>query len=353
MSVTSRSRLDRPAANRDIVAGLDTLRFFAAAVVAASHFTRNLPVRPENEAIARFFYELGMAANGRVAVALFFVISGFCIHFRQAENLSLNGPIFLSRRLVRIGLPLLTVLLVSKALGPWATAALETVLWSVYCELAYYVTYPMLLACRRQRSMERLMVVGTALAALLILVLPVPTRLWGYGIATAVICYPLWLVGAWLAERNGRTAKPSKIALVFWRLGAITLGYILAMMHRYWIGPAPWFTAAAVGLFSIRYLPLEIAHWRETAPPRWSERFGGASYSLYLVHILPVAYFLQFPLGLSFWPAAIAAITAIGACAYLAFLLCERPALRIAKSIGRGKLVVGSPTMTEAAEAAR
>jgi peptidoglycan/LPS O-acetylase OafA/YrhL len=78
---------------------------------------------------------LGNLWNGAAAVMLFFVISGFCIHYSTVGSAEFSARIFLIRRLVRIGIPLLVCLTVASLIFDIRPAAYVGI-WSLVCELA-------------------------------------------------------------------------------------------------------------------------------------------------------------------------------------------------------------------------
>ena len=91
------------------VAGLDTLRFFCALWVLLGHgaappLTAGLNLGTWWGALLHEMY--GMVFSGPAAVIVFFVISGFCIHYPYRQNgiPSLGG--YFARRYTRILLPL-------------------------------------------------------------------------------------------------------------------------------------------------------------------------------------------------------------------------------------------------------
>jgi peptidoglycan/LPS O-acetylase OafA/YrhL len=102
---------------------------------------------------------LGFA--GPAAVIVFFVISGYCIH-RAYRNEVVLGPMsYFASRAIRVGLPLTVLLLMVEPL-PAGRAYVDTVLWSLYCELVYYAIYPFL---RRWFRHLGEIILGGALAA--------------------------------------------------------------------------------------------------------------------------------------------------------------------------------------------
>src|SRR5690242_18982998 len=97
---------------------------------------------------------------GPAAVIVFFVISGFCIHypFRGVERLQVSS--FLARRYIRIGIPALAAMGLAGWTGvqalllksPSFAFTLDAIrhvndghtglIWSLVCELIYYTCYP-------------------------------------------------------------------------------------------------------------------------------------------------------------------------------------------------------------------
>jgi peptidoglycan/LPS O-acetylase OafA/YrhL len=306
-------------------------------MVAASHLAANMPVRPESGIAAAAWRTIQLGANGRVAVALFFVISGFCIHLGQVSTLRVDPINFLVRRGVRIGLPLAATITLSASLGPWAIAALKLVLWSVYCELIYYAAYPALLAIRRKISMGRLIgffstISAAAIAASLHFrwdALEGPPT-----VAYFLPLFPLWLLGAWLAERHGLIGgKTSSREIWCWRVGAIAFGFAANQAKLYDLQLASWLIYIAVGLFCWSYLPRELGRWAATPPWLATEQLGKASYTLYLIHILPIALMLQLKVTWSFAGVLAAQCAAIALANYCIYRLCEAPAHQLARSI--------------------
>src|SRR5438477_1992376 len=132
------------------VAGLDSIRFVAAIWVVMSHGAA--PLKPLfSDPVARLISGgFSSSFNGIAAVMVFFVVSGLCIHLPYVNAQSLPVMEFLLRRYIRIGLPLLAILLTIVVLGGKAYEAGDAVLWSVYAELVYYSMYPMFFLIARR-----------------------------------------------------------------------------------------------------------------------------------------------------------------------------------------------------------
>src|SRR4051812_28868708 len=97
------------------VRGLDTIRFVLALWVVIGH-VGFLPLKVEttNMVVKVLLGIYGNLFSGPAAVIVFFVISGFCIHypFRHKKRLSLV-PYF-SRRHLRIWLPIIAAVIVAR-----------------------------------------------------------------------------------------------------------------------------------------------------------------------------------------------------------------------------------------------
>src|SRR5579872_2703578 len=225
---------------RDIK-GLDTLRFVAATVVALSHgaaFPLHdwLGTGADWTRLITGAYDVSF--DGVAAVIVFFVISGFCIHYAPATGAPFRTLPFWTRRGIRILIPLGGAVALSMALGAAATGALEVVLWSVYCELIYYALYPLLRLAFREFGLRRVLVVSSAISAAMILLNWKTPFYWTFSPAlTWLLAAPAWLLGCLLAERVAAgVAAPKFGGVWFWRLAAWTCAAAAtaAFFHSPW-----------------------------------------------------------------------------------------------------------------------
>ncbi|MGH8778479.1 acyltransferase family protein [Paraburkholderia sp.] len=206
---------------------IDAIRFMAATWVVLYHFGP-----PPFKAIltghlaplgGALWSSLVVLFAGPAAVIVFFVISGYCIHNAYHRDAALRPINYFASRYVRIGVPLAIVALVSQPVGD-APTLLQSVLWSLYCEIVYYTLYP-LVRMRFHRIGE--MIAGaTLLGAAMVWF----THLHGqmvcdhcvyqnYGVAgTALLYLPGWLLGCLIADAQRadarRAAAPSAVAAV-------------------------------------------------------------------------------------------------------------------------------------------
>lgn len=130
----------------DRIRGLDSIRIICALWVVMGHFG-GPPITAGVDRTTTAGWLVGGLYNnfwnGPAAVIVFFVISGFCIHYPFSKTLkipSLAG--YLSRRYFRIGIPLGTVLILFPVLGFNLDKFNTNILWSLVAELFYYTFYP-------------------------------------------------------------------------------------------------------------------------------------------------------------------------------------------------------------------
>src|SRR4051794_26597060 len=114
------------------VRGLDSIRVLCAFWVVMGHFGSP----PIMEGVARTSL-IGWLVNGLYnnmssgpsAVTVFFIISGFCIHYPYAKAHRISSLTeYFSRRYVRIGVPVLAAILLSRALNLPFNIFYETIL---------------------------------------------------------------------------------------------------------------------------------------------------------------------------------------------------------------------------------
>jgi peptidoglycan/LPS O-acetylase OafA/YrhL len=324
---------------RHEVRGLDTLRFVAAATVALSHGAAFplgawLGKGAGWERLLIGAYDVSF--DGVAAVIVFFVISGFCIHYGPATGAPFRLLPFWVRRGVRIAIPLAGAIAVADVLGAAAKGALEVVLWSVYCELIYYALYPALRAAFARFGLRRILLGSCVIAAAIIGVGWATPYYWTFSPAlTWLICLPAWLLGCVLAEqvakrRGGR--GPDRVWL--WR--AATWAYAAGATAVFFHGPLRIgypLLLFPFQLLAFKWVSAETAHFEWTAPSALLEWGGRWSYSLYLIHNIAIA---ETPLSTSAlawsWGLRIGLVVA-GSLAF--FFVVEAPSHRLARAAAR------------------
>lgn len=336
------------------VPGLDTLRFAAAAWVALSHGAR-LPIEQiaGQSQIGRVLGALNNGMfNGVAAVMLFFVISGLVIHLPQAEGRPFSAARHWTRRLVRILPPMLVATALVRLMGEDHAAAFRGILWSVWCEIAYYAIYPALLIAFRRFSVRTVFFVATVFSLLAIVATwPVSYHSQLDILPLTIIGLPSWILGCWLAERI-REPKPLPDGHIWlWRLAALALSALMKMPVTH--GPlligfpaSHWLYA----IFAMVWIEHEIGWFRRHPPPAALEALGAMSYSLYLIHMPVIASFAAMPLS-ALSPSPFAAewlrwafqLCAIAGAMQLFYYCVEAPSHRLARRLSR--LVAPSPSL--------
>lgn len=304
---------------------------------------------------------------GREAVMIFFVLSGFFIHLRSADQRPLTeakvpARRFYARRAHRLGAPyafalLVTVTfdLVGRAWFPtlyaaatgdplldgifsrtgysWESVAPALValpsslgfdfgtngpLWSLAYEVVYYALYPAWFAVRRRRPFLAFGVVpAVCLATALLAEQP---------FAISVLAhYPVWLAGAALAELWSTKTMPAAtrvMALAIFAAGmllrVLTGSTLLSVVSAIVFGGAAVWGVAALGNAGAA-----------SRAGRVLESLGIRSYTIYIVHFPIVALFsasvieLQGGRPMHGWFAVWGA-AAVVAISWLLFEVCEK-----------------------------
>jgi peptidoglycan/LPS O-acetylase OafA/YrhL len=271
--------------------------------------------------------------NGPAAVIVFFVISGFCIHWphRTAGRIGLD---YFVRRYVRIGVPLCAALLISPNLGIPAADLVKSVLWSLYCELAYYSIYPLLARLARGIGWRALTSVAFVVPFLWAVVWPSHFGNYTEGLLHNVVFgLPCWLMGCLLAERQSSGTRTSG-DIWLWR-GAAFLASVATLELRFHTPVHFDLSLNFFGILVFYWLSRELDYYQTRTPWSWLERAGAWSYSLYVMH--PAAgqvtakLFSSWSLGAQ-WLVRIP--MTLGIC-YLFYLVVEKPSHRLARLAGR------------------
>jgi peptidoglycan/LPS O-acetylase OafA/YrhL len=282
-------------AERHEIKGLDTLRFVAALTVALSHGAA-FPLADAIGKSAGWSRALtalwGLSFNGVAAVIIFFVISGFCIHYGPATGAPYRTGPFWVRRGLRIAGPLLGALAVATALGARAEAALGAVLWSIYCELIYYALYPGLRIVFRRLGLANTVIVSLVISIAMIAVGWRLPYYWTFGIwLTWLVALPAWLLGCLLAEQVAAIGVGADTGHIWaWRLGL----WVYATVALGLFFHAPIRVGLPLLLFPFQLLiylwvMAEMNHFERSGTSRVLEWCGRWSYSLYLIHNIAIS----------------------------------------------------------------
>jgi peptidoglycan/LPS O-acetylase OafA/YrhL len=329
--------------------GLNSIRFILAFIVVLSHFDdpyiKDL-INSSSEIAHLSGIVLTNLFDGTAAVVAFFIISGFVIHYPNKNGLK-NLKKFWIRRFIRILLPLMIIFIIGIRFGHPE----KTVIWSLICELIYYVIYPFIFSLPLTWR-KKFIIAFIAAAALIVIrgqndLLSLLTQrnvkyhsyYWQAGIfLTWIVGLPVWLMGVLLAEEIDKISAINFSRLIFYRMSV----FIISCLLTYARGNFYLSYLISMNLFAFciyRWIRAEIIYFKHKRASRVLERAGKFSYSLYLCH--PFIYLL-----LTSWlnktetdyPLIILCTILLS---YLYYLTVERPshllAELIAKNNGPGK----------------
>ncbi|MEZ0315965.1 MAG: acyltransferase family protein [Methylophilaceae bacterium] len=273
------------------VVGLDTVRAFAALSVMFAHILG--PGLPDiftmlgfNNAIAGLSKYL---FTGHPAVIVFFVVSGFCIHYPYTRR-QLPVLAFTLARWTRIMIPALIAMLFAQLLGMHKYNFIDGfILWSIVCELWYYSLYPLLLVLSRKVSFENQFIVAFAIS--LIIVIYLGSDQYGnaknYGVGLNwFVALPSWLLGCVLANRVAQQSNRMPVnirQIVMWRASVAVVASIL-----YWLTLNTfigyYLTMNFFAVLVVFWINAEIRAKKDKTS--LFEKIGKWSYSIYLFHII-------------------------------------------------------------------
>ncbi|WP_395139151.1 acyltransferase family protein [Armatimonas sp.] len=325
------------------IRGLDSLRFLCATLVVLGHI--GIPV-PLSVALATNIQNgLANLFNSPAAVIVFFVISGFCIHYPYQTRTVLPLYSYYTRRLIRILVPAGAAIGLWRALGEIPQAPDFGIFWSVLCEVIYYLLYPLLFLLRKKFTWEQLITATMLLALGLTMANLELLRIAhnGYtalGLWTWLVGLPCWLMGCWLAENYTHFPELSMARLALVR-GAIFLTSIALRVVKFHVASPLASNCFTLNLFAcalVGWLGLEIGYYRNPKNTPRFEKLGLWSYSLYLLH--PIGHrFLFLPANLH-WPKFTlhsATLLLAFVVPYIFYLIVERPSHRLARYVAARK----------------
>lgn len=276
------------------VRGLDTLRFILASWVVLSH-NGHFPLLSGIDTSTKFGRFLnglyGATINGAAAVIVFFVISGFCIHFPYRFGERVNLLQYYPRRYLRILIPLGVSILIAKEAGSTVSQYNELILWSIVCEEIYYLIYPMLVWLRWTIGWRLLLTLSAAGAFAVACAFrsngDYHTSGWRL---TWVLGLPCWLLGCKLAEESETLFwYVSNTEIWLWRF-LLWMASCICLVLQFHSPIGYPYTLDWFAVFSYFWLKREICFFRRVQPPPLLEWGGKWSYSIYLMHISADAF---------------------------------------------------------------
>jgi peptidoglycan/LPS O-acetylase OafA/YrhL len=336
------------------VAGLDTVRFVCAMWVLFGHlgFIPLISGIDRSHTLGNLIAgSYGNLVSGPAAVVVFFVISGFCIHypFRNGAPIPLRS--YYARRYARVLLPMAAAILLGYPLGIELGLLTDSILWSLVCEEIYYLIYPALLRVRQHLGMRPLLGVSFVVAVLMVLVKdPYAGNYPSYGVfLNWVLGLPCWLLGCALAEADWGK-PPSLRELWAWRGGVWFASAVASVLRFHSPIKYPW-TLNLFAILAAFWLAKEISRARVFPPSALLERAGKWSYSIYLVHLHAAALYasLRLPYLGDLLQWLVKTSFALLVC-YAFYRLVEKPSHELARHMGK-KLLTAPRAVAPAGEA--
>jgi len=327
----------------DKVRGLDSIRFLCAAWVVFGH-----GLQPPLESVfdrhsSASLFIAGLYNNlwvGPAAVIVFFLVSGFCIHYPQvATSRHPNLAAFYTRRFLRLLIPMAVAIALGRLTHVTLLLFSDSILWSLLAELIYYLLYPLLRVIRiRLGSWTPLLLASFVASLLVVLTDPRAGNYPSYGAGLNwILGLPCWLLGCVLAEAVCKSNALPISARTIWIWRALLLGvaWLCSVLRYHTPIGFPW-TLNFFALFAALWLRREIDWFRRNPPLTWLERAGEWSYSLYLTHLIAIAFINPFlPHAGAPWLPWLVSWLAILVFAFVFYLLVERPSHALARHASR------------------
>jgi peptidoglycan/LPS O-acetylase OafA/YrhL len=312
--------------------GADILRGIAILMVLAFHafgpvygeflpwsgWVRNFAAPPSQQLL--WFYPITF---GWAGVAIFFVLSGFCIHLSFLRDRNFDVKLFFWRRFWRICPAYFIALLVftifthtniissSGAQQFWLHAlflqnidrdtffGINPSFWSIAVEVQLYLLFPVLLFLRSRFGIVRCLQISGAIGlvsrVVVVALWGIPDHLIVPGLTSPCITWFDWILGAFVAERyfEGRPAFKNK---QIWLCLLIPLLLITTLFKPFTIFS---FSVAA----AIAAVILDAAIYVKWRSSLWLEVLvfvATISYSIYLWHqplLFPVTQYINHAIG--------------------------------------------------------
>ena len=224
---------------------------------------------------------------------IFFLISGFCIHYPYRNSWSKETIIpFIIARLTRITVPIIIAAARIEILGINASIFYLLVGWSIVCEIAYYVIYPFLrLLIKNKEGWQKLMLLSYFPTILAFWFFPLKLVNYpGVGFFYVILLgFPCWILGLLLcysADKNNQKDVLSKNNLVIHRILIFFLAFASHVLALQEVLGHP-FTLNFFAIAAFFWLRKEITFFHDRPTSKFLENIGKASYSIYLMHGIP------------------------------------------------------------------
>jgi peptidoglycan/LPS O-acetylase OafA/YrhL len=323
---------------------------------------------------------------GWCGVAVFFVVSGFCIHLSYTQTARPSWQAFYIRRFFRLYPAYLIALLFFALVFPWSRLTFNKLIywgqlvshlllchnlsdffvfsiagsfWSIAVEVQLYLLFPLLLLFVRRYSFRRALVALAVVEVSLHLISILVFEIRGQGSPAWLRTSPFffwfsWAVGAAIAD-----AYLNRKPLPFTRIHPVPW-LVLAILTSAWPSHELTFTLFALCTASVLSRSLSAGAVGEIGPywRRFLQRTGAYSYSIYLIHgpimiMLMELYEAWFPdirnQPFLLFPAALSSWLMIFPLSALMYRWVERPGIALGKRLFKARTHRASDRLTTAA----
>lgn len=318
--------------------GIDSIRFILALVVLLSHLENPFTIFLQQQSTKSLSIPIAFSKsifNGIAAVVAFFIISGFAIH-QSAKLNKLNWRKFILRRYVRILLPLFVIVM----LGSRFNHPEKAVIWSLICELIYYMIYPLLrflisnwiLATKISFIFSYVLILSLGWNEFMAFINQTNNNFHGHywqlgPFYTWLIGLPCWLIGIVIAEKMNELKPITFRLLVLLRLGILFVSIALNFLKlEYHLSYLISMNVFAILLF--KWIKAEISYYKNHPANQLLEHAGRFSYSLYIVHPIAII-FLNSLVGINLMTYSLIVVSTI-VLAYIYYLIVEKPSHKLA-----------------------
>ena len=197
---------------------------------------------------------------GQANLQFFFVISGLCIHYPYRNMNSFCIKAFYTRRLLRIGIPIVFVWILIKILNLDYSSYYSAILWSLYAEIIYYILYPIFSSFKENIHMETINYnESDTVYHCITLIPPKKKAIPNFPLEIAwIVGFPSWLAGCFLAEKNFTKAKFKYNWLLSIRLITWIFSILITITHFHWIKIPEVWTLTLFAFFSVYWIKCEI-----------------------------------------------------------------------------------------------
>lgn len=314
------------------VKGLDSLRFLMAVIVLVGHGA--LP-EFENKIINGI---IGNSFVGVAAVMVFFILSGFVIHYPYSSGVrKINVFEFYLKRLSRIVIPALVAIIIYH----YTLDLYMGVIWSLVCEVIYYILYPLILKFIKKIDFILLSTFAFSYGSTIVYSLLSESyngdfHRTGYFL-TWIAGFPMWLLGVKLCilfvKLKTQKLSISFSRIILFRISVLILSGVTSVL-RFHFNIAYGYTLPIFSLFAFIWLKNELIFNLNKEENKVLAYGGIFSYSIYLMHYFIMYLFLyvfNIEIHNIVYSAILILFTLFGS--WIFYILIEKPSHKFSRAI--------------------